>query len=124
MHITSERQMRDCTRNILELGASKVVLKGGHMEGASATDILYDGNRFESIQAPRIDTPNTHGTGCTFSSAIAAHLALGFSFFDAVARAKDYISGAIANSLNIGKGHGPTHHFFDLYARAGLTESG
>jgi hydroxymethylpyrimidine/phosphomethylpyrimidine kinase len=123
MRIASERKMQDCTRKILELGASKVVLKGGHMEGASATDILYDGNRFESIQAPRIDTPNTHGTGCTFSSAIAAHLALGFSFFDAVGRAKDYISGAIAHSLNIGKGHGPTHHFFDLYARAGLSQN-
>jgi hydroxymethylpyrimidine/phosphomethylpyrimidine kinase len=79
---------------------------------------VYDGKRFESIQAPRINTPNTHGTGCTFSSAIAAHLALGYSFFDAVARAKDYISGAIAHCLNIGKGPGPTHHFFDLYARA------
>lgn len=121
MRIASDRQMHECARKILELGAAKVVVKGGHMEGASATDILFDGKRFASIQAPRIDTLNTHGTGCTFSSAIAAHLALGFSFFDAVARAKDYISGAIAHSLNIGKGHGPTHHFFDLYARAGMT---
>lgn len=121
MRISSERQMHDCARKILELGAAKVVVKGGHMGGASSTDIVYDGKRFESIQAPRIDTPNTHGTGCTFSSAIAAHLALGFSFFDAVARAKDYVSGAIAHSLNIGKGHGPTHHFFDLYARAGMS---
>lgn len=120
MHIASEQQMHDCARKILELGAAKVVVKGGHMQGASATDILYDGKRFESIQAPRINTPNTHGTGCTFSSAIAAHLALGFSFFDAVARAKHYTSGAIAHSLDIGKGHGPTHHFFDLYARAGM----
>lgn len=114
--------MQDCACKILELGAAKVVVKGGHMEGASATDILYDGNRFESIQSPRIDTPNTHGTGCTFSSAIAAHLALGFPFFEAVTRAKEYISGAIAHSLNIGKGHGPTHHFFDLYARAGISQ--
>lgn len=121
MRIASEQHMHDCARKILELGAAKVVVKGGHMGGASATDIVYDGKRFVSIRAPRIDTPNTHGTGCTFSSAIAAHLALGLSFFDAVARAKDYISGAIAHSLDIGKGHGPTHHFFDLYARAGMT---
>jgi hydroxymethylpyrimidine/phosphomethylpyrimidine kinase len=120
MRITSERHMRDCARRILALGAAKVVVKGGHLEGAAATDIVYDGKHFKSIQTPRIDTPNTHGTGCTFSSAIAAHLALGFPFFDAVTRAKDYISGAIAHSLNIGKGHGPTHHFFDLYARAGI----
>jgi hydroxymethylpyrimidine/phosphomethylpyrimidine kinase len=122
MRIASERQMRDCACKILELGAANVVVKGGHMQGASATDILYDGKQFASIQAPRIDTRNTHGTGCTFSSAIAAHLALGFSFFDAVSRAKDYVSGAIAHSLNIGKGHGPTHHFFDLYARAGIND--
>jgi hydroxymethylpyrimidine/phosphomethylpyrimidine kinase len=121
MPIASEQHMHDCARRILELGAAKVVVKGGHMQGASATDILYDGKRFESIQTPRIDTPNTHGTGCTFSSAIAAHLALGLSFFDAVAHAKNYISGAIAHSLDIGKGHGPTHHFFDLYARAGIS---
>ena len=63
---------------------------------------------------------NTHGTGCTFSSAIAANLALGHLFFEAVANAKIYISGAIAHSIDIGQGHGPTHHFFDLYHRAGM----
>jgi hydroxymethylpyrimidine/phosphomethylpyrimidine kinase len=121
MTIATESHMRDCARRLLELGAAKAVVKGGHMQGKSATDILYDGRRFQSIQAPRIDTHNTHGTGCTFSSAIAAHLALGHSFFDAATRAKTYIGGAIAHSLDIGHGHGPTHHFFDLYARAGLS---
>lgn len=119
--IGSEAQMRECAIRILELGAAKVVVKGGHMQGDQATDILYDGHHFESIQAPRIETHNTHGTGCTFSSAIAAYMALGFPFFQAVTRAKIYISGAIANALDIGKGHGPTHHFFDLYARSGMT---
>ena len=120
--IGSEAQMQDCAIRILELGAAKVVVKGGHLQGAFATDILYDGQRFESIQSPRIETHNTHGTGCTFSSAIAAHMARGFPFFEAVTHAKQYISGAIANALDIGKGHGPTHHFFDLYSRAGLTD--
>ena len=122
--IGSEAHMRECAIRILELGAAKVVVKGGHMQGDQATDILYDGHHFESIQTPRIETHNTHGTGCTFSSAIAAHMALGFPFFQAVTRAKQYISGAIANALDIGKGHGPTHHFFDLYARSGITYDG
>jgi hydroxymethylpyrimidine/phosphomethylpyrimidine kinase len=112
--------MQDAARAILDLGARKVVVKGGHLGDAQATDILFDGRDFEALTAARVATRNTHGTGCTFSSAIAANLALGRPFFDAVARAKDYISGAIAHSLAIGHGHGPTHHFFDLYRRAGL----
>jgi hydroxymethylpyrimidine/phosphomethylpyrimidine kinase len=112
--------MKDAARSILDLGARKVVVKGGHLGEAHATDILYDGQAFQDLTAARIDTRNTHGTGCTFSSAIAANLALGLPFFEAVANAKAYISGAIAHSLEIGQGHGPTHHFFDLYRRAGM----
>ena len=112
--------MKDAARAIRDLGARKVVVKGGHLGAAQATDILYDGQNFEELSAARVDTRNTHGTGCTFSSAIAANLALGKPFFEAVAHAKDYISGAIAHSLDIGQGHGPTHHFFDLYRRAGM----
>ncbi|MDJ0888546.1 MAG: bifunctional hydroxymethylpyrimidine kinase/phosphomethylpyrimidine kinase [Desulfobacterales bacterium] len=112
--------MRDAARAIVDRGARQVVVKGGHLGAAEATDILYDGHDFRELTAARVDTHNTHGTGCTFSSAIAANLALGKPFFEAVANAKDYISGAIAHSLDIGQGHGPTHHFFDLYRRAGL----
>lgn len=112
--------MRDAAREIVDLGASTVVVKGGHLEGETAVDILYDGKEFRELAVDRIDTPNTHGTGCTFSSAIAAHRALGYPFFEAVKGAKDYISGAIANSFPLGGGHGPTNHFFDLYRRAGL----
>lgn len=112
--------MKEAARAILDLGARQVVVKGGHLGDAQATDILYDGQNYEELTEARIDTRNTHGTGCTFSSAIAANLALGKPFFEAVAQAKAYISGAIVNSLTIGKGHGPTHHFFDLYRRAGL----
>jgi hydroxymethylpyrimidine/phosphomethylpyrimidine kinase len=120
--IGSVDEMQTAAREILALGARKVVVKGGHLGGAQATDVLYDGQTFRELTSPRYDTPNTHGTGCTFSSAIAANLALGHPFFDAVANAKTYISGAIRNALPIGRGHGPTHHFFDLYARAGLID--
>ena len=120
--IGSVEEMQTAAREILALGARKVVVKGGHLGGAQATDVLFDGQTFRELTSPRYNTPNTHGTGCTFSSAIAANLALGHPFFEAVAKAKTYISGAIRNALPIGRGHGPTHHFFDLYARAGLDE--
>jgi hydroxymethylpyrimidine/phosphomethylpyrimidine kinase len=118
--ITSVDAMKAAAREILALGARKVVVKGGHLGDASATDILYDGYQYEALQSKWIETHNTHGTGCTFSSAIAANLALGKDFFEAVRLAKKYITGAIRHSLAIGKGYGPTHHFFDLYARAGI----
>ncbi len=121
--ITDEDGMEAAARQIIDLGANKVVVKGGHMEGRQATDLLYDGKSFRRLSSPRIETVNTHGTGCTFSSAIAAYLAKGLPFFDAVEKAKHYITGAIVHSLDIGKGHGPTHHFFDLYAKAGMTSS-
>ena len=120
--IGSVAEMKTAAREILSLGAGTVVVKGGHLGDTQATDVLDDGQTFRELTGPRYDTPNTHGTGCTFSSAIAANLALGHCFFDAVAKAKTYISGAIQNALPIGRGHGPTHHFFDLYARAGLVD--
>ena len=113
-------EMKAAARKIMDLGAGKVVVKGGHLGGALATDILFDGVEFKAIESRRFDTKNTHGTGCTFSSAIAANLALGKDFFDSVARAKQFITGAIEHALPIGKGHGPTHHFYDLYAKAGM----
>jgi hydroxymethylpyrimidine/phosphomethylpyrimidine kinase len=121
--IQSIDAMEQAAQKITALGAAKVVIKGGHMEGSQSTDILYDGTAFRRLSSPRLDTPNTHGTGCTFSSAIAAHLALGFACFEAVQRAKTYITGAIEHALDIGHGHGPTHHFFDLYARSKQTPS-
>jgi len=111
--------MREAAQRIQDLGARKVVVKGGHL-AADAIDILYDGREFKELKGRRIQTGNTHGTGCTFSSAVAANLALGQDFFEAVTRAKAYITGAIAHALALGKGHGPTHHFFELYSRAGL----
>ena len=105
---------------IYQMGCKNVLVKGGHAVG-NATDILFDGNEFHRFSAERIDTQNTHGTGCTFSSAIAANLALGLDMREAVSKAKEYVTIAIRHSLSIGKGHGPTHHFYELY-KNGLKE--
>lgn len=116
--IANQEQMADAARKIIQLGAAKAVVKGGHLAGDQAIDILYDGRSIHQLASPRLSTSHTHGTGCTFSAAIAACLAKGAGFLNAVEQAKRYITGAIAHSLDIGKGHGPTHHFYDLYARA------
>lgn len=104
-------------RSIWEMGAANgrefyVVLKGGHDEGGSdVIDLLFDGMTFQEYAAPRVQTKNTHGTGCTFSAAVCAELAKGTSVFDAVAAAKKYITAAIEQAPQIGHGHGPLQHF-------------
>ena len=103
------------------MGAKNVLLKGGHLEG-DAEDLLFDGDVVTRFSAKRILTKNTHGTGCTLSSAIAANLANGCSVPDAVRRAKEYITTAIAHAIPLGKGVGPTNHFYRLYQQAGLTK--
>jgi hydroxymethylpyrimidine/phosphomethylpyrimidine kinase len=101
------------------LRARAVLVKGGHLSGADAPDVLFDGARAYELSAPRIDTRNTHGTGCTLSSAIAAHLAHGRDLRSACAAAKDYLTGALAASHELGvgsgAGHGPVHHFHALW---------
>ncbi len=99
-----------------ELGARNAVVKGGHLEGP-ATDVLYDGSNFLMFTSERIDTPNTHGTGCTLASAIAAGLAKGLDLPDAVQQAKDYVTAAIRTSFPVGRGHGPLNHFHELWAQ-------
>lgn len=111
VNIHTPDDMREAARHIIGMGAHGVVVKGGHMTG-DALDIFYDGQQFIEVTSERIDTKNTHGTGCTFSSAIAANLALGLGLADSVKRAKEYITGAIRNSLDIGHGVGPTDHFW------------
>ena len=98
-------------RKIADLGACAVLVKGGHLEGA-AVDVLWDGTCETVFESERIDTENTHGTGCTLASAIAANFALGYGLHDAIDRAKNYITEAIRHGLNIGKGKGPTNHFY------------
>lgn len=93
-------------------GCQSVLVKGGHLSGEKSTDVLYVDGAFTLFEAERIDTKNTHGTGCTYSAAIATHLGLGKDLIAAIQSAKDYITNAIRYSLDIGGGHGPTNHFY------------
>ena len=114
MEIKSHSDMENAAKKIQSMGCKAVIIKGGHAVG-DATDILYDGNKKYYYKASRIDTKNTHGTGCTFSSAIGAYLGKGLGVENAVSKAKEYVTTAITHSLPIGKGYGPTHHFYELY---------
>ena len=98
-------------------GADWVLMKGGHLKGQESDDCLMSLTERHWFSAPRIATENTHGTGCTLSSAIAAELARLNDVPKAVAAAKDYVAGAIAHAdeLEVGAGHGPTHHFWQLW---------
>jgi hydroxymethylpyrimidine/phosphomethylpyrimidine kinase len=95
---------------LIEMGARSVVIKGGHRKGA-AVDVFYDGGTFHQFSSRRIRTRHTHGTGCTFSAAIAAYLARGENVHTAVARAKEFTTEAIRHGFAVGAGHSPTHHF-------------
>ena len=107
--ISSPAQMRKAAKVISSMGCRYVLIKGGHLSG-DPLDILYDGRTFLEFPAQRIKTRNTHGTGCTFSAAIAAGLALGRSMPNSVAVAKKYISRAIQHGLPLGSGYGPVNH--------------
>ena len=105
--------MRRQARTLLALGPGAVLIKGGHGSGAESVDLLVEGDACTRFAAPRIDTRNTHGTGCTLASAIAAGLAKKLSILDAVRDAKAYVSAAIAaaDRFGVGSGRGPVHHF-------------
>lgn len=121
--IRDKSEVEDAAREILELGPRSVLLKGGHFSDEKSADCLVLSEPDEHnrdvywFESERINTKNTHGTGCTLSSAIAAELAKGASLPTAVFRAKEYISGAIKAAANyrIGKGHGPLHHFYEVW---------
>jgi hydroxymethylpyrimidine/phosphomethylpyrimidine kinase len=106
-------QMRDAARDLKSLGPRAVLVKGGHLPG-NAVDVLCDEEGLLELRAPRIDTKNTHGTGCTYSAAIAARLALGSSLREAVRGAKHYVTEAIRRSYAVGRGHGPLDHLHPL----------
>jgi len=110
--------MEKAAIEIKKMGPEYVVIKGGHLKG-DACDLLYDGSEFTTFVNERIETVHTHGTGCTFSSAVAAGLAKGFAMKQAVQAAKDYITMAITYGFSLGRGVGPTHHFYELYQKAG-----
>ncbi|MEW6079407.1 MAG: bifunctional hydroxymethylpyrimidine kinase/phosphomethylpyrimidine kinase [Thermodesulfobacteriota bacterium] len=108
--IENLEDMKRAAVHLADMGGGRVVVKGGHLPGEAATDIIFDGRRSQDLTAPRIASRNTHGTGCTFSSALAANLALGRDFFAAAAAAKEYITRAIQQAPDIGHGPGPLNH--------------
>ncbi len=116
MTITSDDDVRKSAQMIVGMGAASVVIKGGHREGP-ATDVYYDGSSFREFTSPRFDTVNTHGTGCTFASAVAAGLAKGLKTEDAVGQAKEFVSEAIRSSFPVGHGHGPLNHFYKFWPK-------
>ncbi len=113
-----ESNIEQAVERLLSLGCASVLLKGGHRTTQpDSTDIFYDGNNLTALSSPRIDTVNTHGTGCTLSAAICAYLARKEGVENSVLAAKSYIDAAILNAdqLQIGKGHGPVHHFHQFW---------
>jgi hydroxymethylpyrimidine/phosphomethylpyrimidine kinase len=110
--IASRDDVREAARRIRALGPTAVVITGGHASGDEVIDVLFDGKQFSEFHTRRIDTRHTHGTGCTFASAIAAYLALGCSLAEAAEQAQKYVAGAIRHALAIGRGHGPLDHFW------------
>jgi hydroxymethylpyrimidine/phosphomethylpyrimidine kinase len=106
--IRTIEQMEEAARRLAGLGPRYVVVKGGHLEGA-AVDVLFDGTRLERLEAPRVPTPHTHGTGCVFSAAITAHLARGDEVTPAIRAAKRFVTRAIEEALPLGRGHGPAN---------------
>jgi len=112
--ITSLADARRAAKVIHGFGCKHVLIKGGHLLTERATDLLYDGRFFNVFKGDFIETSHTHGTGCTFASTMAAHLARGRSVVDAVQSAKAYVTEAIRHGLAIGHGSGPTNHFYFL----------
>ena len=117
--IESFEDMEDAAKAIAAMGAKAVLVKGGHRI-ADATDVLFDGKDFHYYKGKRIESTSTHGTGCSLSSAIASNLANGMNLSDAVQAAKTSVFEGIAHAEPIGKGHGPIHHFYELYKKAGV----
>jgi hydroxymethylpyrimidine/phosphomethylpyrimidine kinase len=111
--IATEGDRRDAARVIKSLGPSLVVIKGGHFPAEDIVDLLYDGRDFTEFRHARIPGAHTHGTGCTFAAALAAHVALGRTLHDAIPMAQRYIAGAIEHAPGLGSGHGPMNHFWE-----------
>ncbi|MDW8801890.1 bifunctional hydroxymethylpyrimidine kinase/phosphomethylpyrimidine kinase [Clostridium sp. A1-XYC3] len=120
MKIQNAEEMKTAALKIKELGAKNVLIKGGHRCN-DANDILLSGDKFITLEGHRIETQNTHGTGCTLSSAIASYLAKGNSVEEAVSLSKEYITRAIENSFSIGHGVGPVGHFIEVYKKAKIS---
>lgn len=118
MKIINDEDMSAAAKKIGDTYGCAVLLKGGHSV-SDANDLLYADGAYKWFEGKRIDNPNTHGTGCTLSSAIASNLAKGYALEESVQRAKDYISGALAAMLDLGRGSGPMDHAFSLHSEFG-----
>ena len=108
--VTTMAEARSAAQAIVAFAPRYVIITGGHF-GVDATDLLYDGAEYTEFSAPRLATPNTHGAGCTYSSAVAAGLAKGLPMMEAVQTAKEYVHRAMEAAFPLGAGHGPLHHF-------------
>jgi hydroxymethylpyrimidine kinase/phosphomethylpyrimidine kinase len=117
--ITTLAEMKEAARAILDLGPKNVVIKGGHLANVAA-DLLYDGREFTVFNAERIESHDTHGTGCIFASAIAANLAHKKTVVESVTAAKEFITEAIRSGVRIGNGYGPANPMAMLYRKAGM----
>ncbi|MFQ5579900.1 MAG: bifunctional hydroxymethylpyrimidine kinase/phosphomethylpyrimidine kinase [Nitrospiria bacterium] len=117
MKIRTIAETEEAARMMMNLGCEAVLIKGGHLLEAPGCDVLFDGKKITLIKGEYIETPNTHGTGCTYASAVATHLALGLPLIEAVREAKTYVTEAIRHGLPLGHGHGPTGHFYAFKRR-------
>src|SRR5882724_8828116 len=113
LRIREIESAKEAAKMLMDTGCGAVLIKGGHLIG-DPIDVLWDGQDYTLFESERILTKNTHGTGCTYASAIAANLAQGLLMKEAIAKAKGYVTEAIRNSLNIGHGYGPVDHFYFL----------
>jgi hydroxymethylpyrimidine/phosphomethylpyrimidine kinase len=117
--ISNLDDMKRAGEKIYKLGPKYVLMKGGHLEDEFSTDVLYDGCQWTEFVTRRIDTKNTHGTGCTLSASLCSNIAKGLTIEKAVAASKAYVTKAIENSFSIGQGPGPVHHFHNFYNKLG-----
>ena len=118
--VRTPEQMERAGQTLLRQGAQVVLVKGGHLDGDTIVDVLVSARGVHRFTHPRIDTAATHGTGCTFSAAIAAGLAKGMKLVDAVALAKSYVTLAMQHAYPVGGGAGPLHHFYRYWQPTGL----
>ncbi len=109
LEVTGVEEMKEAARSLWMYGARLVVVKGGHLPGRCVVDVVYDGKKYHELKGPRVYTADDHGTGCVFSSAVTAFLALGLDPLDAIRRAKEVVTRALAGSLRLGKGRGPVN---------------
>ena len=112
--IRSDEERREAARRIFKLGPMHVLITGGHADGDVIVDLLYDGSVFTNFASDRVTGRHTHGTGCTFSAALTAHLARGRSLAEAIPLAQEYVAGAIRHAPGLGRGSGPMNHFWRL----------